>query len=90
MTDTPPKNALAIVSSVYQVGIEDALANTPASLEQQRFYIGYAGWSAGQLDREMARGSWHVIPALDEHVFSDDAQRLWERLVPPREHRVSR
>ena len=88
-TGAAPKGAEAIVGSVYLVHIVDNLMDPPADPASLRFFIGYAGWGAGQLDREMARGSWHVVPALDEYVFADEPRELWKRLTPPREHRAA-
>jgi putative transcriptional regulator len=85
-TDTPPRGAEAIVDSVHLVRIDDTLKDKPADLASLRLFIGYAGWSAGQLDHEMARGSWHVVPASDETVFAENPRALWKRLTPPREH----
>ncbi len=48
-----------------------------------RLYAGYAGWGPGQLDRELARDDWHLIPARSEDVFSDKPDELWQRLIPP-------
>ena len=31
--------------------------------EDIRFFVGYSGWSEGQLDEEMARKTWIVAPA---------------------------
>ena len=28
-----------------------------------RVYAGHAAWGAGQLEGELARGDWHVVPA---------------------------
>jgi putative transcriptional regulator len=44
---------------------------------QARFFVGYAGWSAGQLENELGTGSWVTLPASAEHVFTDDIH-LWE------------
>ena len=88
LTDSPPDGAEAIVDSVHLVPIDDELAEEPADLTSLRLFIGYAGWGAGQLDREMDRGSWHVVVASDNHVFSADPRALWEQLTPPREHRA--
>lgn len=85
-TETPPEGAEAIVGSVHQVPVDDALKQGPADVARLRLYIGYAGWGAGQLDHEMARGSWHVVPASAAAVFAEDPHALWERLSPPREH----
>jgi putative transcriptional regulator len=87
-TDAPPKDAEAIVDSVHLVRVDDGLKDTQADLASLRFFIGYVGWGAGQLDREMDRGSWRVMPASDEHVFAEDPRALWKRLTPPREHRA--
>ena len=88
-TDTPPKGAEAIIDSVHQAPVDDALKDTPADQASLRFFIGYAGWAAGQLDHEMARGSWHVVPASEETVFAEDPRALWKRLTPPRVHRAA-
>lgn len=49
-----------------------------------RVYMGYAGWAPGQLDREVERGDWHVIPADPETVFGQGSTRIWHDLVPGR------
>jgi putative transcriptional regulator len=45
----------------------------------RRFFAGYAGWGAQQLESELAEESWLTIPATPADVFSDDPQ-LWNRL----------
>lgn len=88
-SDTPPQDADAIVDSVHQMRIDDGLKNIPADPTSLRFFLGYAGWSAGQLDREMELGSWHVLPAAQEHVFAEDPRALWRRLTPARKYRAA-
>jgi putative transcriptional regulator len=46
-----------------------------------RIYAGYAGWGAGQLDDEIAEGSWHVVPAQRSDLFSDSPERLWREVL---------
>lgn len=41
--------------------------------------LGYAGWSAGQLERELEMKSWAVISAGAELLFDADAAGKWER-----------
>jgi putative transcriptional regulator len=87
-TDTPPEDSEPIIDSVHQVRVDDGLKGVSADPGSLRFFIGYAGWSAGQLDHEIARGSWHVLPATVEHVFAEDPRSLWKRLAPQPELRV--
>ncbi len=50
------------------------------SAEQVRVYAGYAGWAAGQLENEISRGDWHLLPADADVVFRRDMTRLWQEL----------
>jgi len=88
-TDKAPGGAERIVDSVYLVPVNDALKNAPQDVSGLRLFIGFAGWDPGQLDHEMARGSWHVVPASADLVFAKDPGQLWKQLVPPREHRAA-
>lgn len=48
-----------------------------------RIFAGYAGWSPGQLDGEIAEGSWAVVD-LDNplgEVFAGDGEEQWRRLL---------
>ena len=54
------------------------------SLVQQRerpykVFVGYAGWSAGQLENELERGVWRIAAATPDQVFSE-SDDLWHRL----------
>ena len=40
--------------------------------------LGCAGWSAGQLDREMAENVWLNLPASADLVFDHDRGTLWQ------------
>ena len=50
-----------------------------------RLYSGYAGWSPGQLERELAAGGWRVLPAEAELVFAADPDRVWSELMRRRD-----
>ena len=82
LTDSPPPGAESVLPTVHQVPANDELFEEASNASSLRFYIGYSGWGPGQLDGEMARGSWHVVPATDEQVFAEDPRALWERLRP--------
>ena len=46
-----------------------------------RVYAGYAGWGAGQLEGEIDRGSWHVLPGAADMVFDPSPLELWRELI---------
>ncbi len=41
--------------------------------------LGYAGWAAGQLDAEIARGDWYLVEADPELVFETPIGERWRR-----------
>lgn len=62
------------------VGVIDL--DTPPQLVEtglagMRVYAGYAGWTDGQLESEIATGSWFVVDAEGRDAFSDDPATLW-------------
>jgi putative transcriptional regulator len=50
---------------------------TAESSPEMNFYLGYAGWSAGQLEREIEEDAWLVIPADSGIVFHHDPSAGW-------------
>jgi putative transcriptional regulator len=46
-----------------------------------RVFAGYAGWDGGQLDGEIARGDWFVVPALPDDVLAGQGPDLWSRVL---------
>ncbi len=48
---------------------------------RRRVYAGYAGWSAGQLDRELEDGDWIAHLASPDDIFSEDPEHLWPAVL---------
>ena len=46
-----------------------------------RVYAGYTGWGAGQLDAEIAEGSWHVVGATEADLFTSSPDLLWRDVL---------
>ena len=44
-------------------------------------YMGYAGWTAGQLRMEVALGAWFIFPADAATVFNADPDSLWPQMI---------
>jgi putative transcriptional regulator len=49
--------------------------------EQFRVYAGHAVWGPGQLEQEVTRGDWHVLPADAETVFDKAPADVWPSLM---------
>lgn len=43
--------------------------------------FGYAGWGAGQVEREFLDGSWLLQPASKRLLFDLPAEQLWQALL---------
>jgi putative transcriptional regulator len=46
-----------------------------------RLYFGYAGWGPGQLDAELASGSWQLFQADADTLFQEPGDTLWEKFI---------
>ena len=46
-----------------------------------RIFVGYAGWSPGQIEAELDEESWVVVPAEPDDVFSEDPDELWSSVL---------
>jgi len=51
------------------------------SIVGARLFSGYAGWESGQLEDEIAEGSWYVVPAEARDPISADPEGLWRRVL---------
>ncbi len=43
-----------------------------------RFFLGYSGWGANQLENELLNNSWFVSENDFENIFSVDNESLWK------------
>jgi putative transcriptional regulator len=71
---------LEVMGGLYFCAGKEKLERLAAQTgsEPVRFFAGYSGWAAGQLEAELARGSWSVLPARPDHVFQQEDE-LWGR-----------
>ncbi len=46
--------------------------------EKMLFTLGYAGWGAGQLERELQDNVWMTSPATYEIIFHSQTDEMWE------------
>ncbi|MBS0210582.1 MAG: YqgE/AlgH family protein [Planctomycetes bacterium] len=70
----------SVSSEVFFCSDRDHLERLVTHEGEMKFFAGFAGWSSGQLEGELAEDSWLVWPASADHVFSSDPS-LWDEVV---------
>lgn len=71
------------------LAVLERMVTEPRPGERFRVFAGHAGWAPGQLDDEMRRRSWYVLPATESVVFSEGGEALWEELVGRTRSRIA-
>jgi putative transcriptional regulator len=82
--EVAPPAARRVLEDLYVGGGEEALGylrSLEAPVDRVRTYLGYAGWAAGQLEHEIARGDWIIVPGQLEFVFHAHPEALWPELI---------
>lgn len=46
-----------------------------------RFFVGYSGWSEGQLEEELETGSWVVADMDANYLFQSPHDVLWQKIM---------
>jgi putative transcriptional regulator len=80
-TGSEPEGWNRVIDSLVTVDLDHDPALLAATLTALRVFVGYAGWSPGQLDDEIAEGSWYVVDRLPLDCFTSDPDRLWSAVL---------
>lgn len=75
-------NSIEVSNGIFWGGNFDSLKNLLINKEitssQIRFFLGYSGWSANQLEGEIETHSWFVSENDFPNIFSADNTSLWK------------
>jgi putative transcriptional regulator len=63
------------------VDLDVAPESIAAEISAFRVYAGYAGWSSGQLERELGQGAWYVVDPAPGDAFTLDPERSWRGVL---------
>ncbi|HVX87186.1 MAG TPA: YqgE/AlgH family protein [Phycisphaerae bacterium] len=75
------RGQIEVLPRVYLSSDADAVRGLVAdATEPMKFFVGYSGWTAMQLESELAEGAWHVALIEAEHVL-ETPPALWEQMV---------
>jgi putative transcriptional regulator len=61
--------------------IRDLIKKGKINSSQIRFFLGYSGWSAGQLERELKENSWVIAKVKTDIVLNDPVANNWKRVL---------
>ena len=79
--DGAPPASFAVLKGVYLSMHPDNIKRVLESGAQRRLYSGFSGWMPSQLQAEMQRDAWYVLPASEELLFRDDTSGMWRELL---------
>ena len=58
--------------------VVEMIKNNELDENKIRFFIGYSGWSDGQLKNELDEKSWLTVKATRKLVFHNDYKEIWK------------
>ncbi len=78
-------DAIEVVDGVYWGGdfesVKETVQTGNAQAQSLRFFLGYAGWTAGQLGQEIEAGGWIVANGEPDFIFSTEPAGLWRAVL---------
>ncbi|MEQ8358176.1 MAG: YqgE/AlgH family protein [Cytophagales bacterium] len=78
-------DSIELANGIYWGGdfeqLKIKIISDSIDLDKIKFFIGYSGWDAGQLDREIEEKSWFVADLGDNSIFEADSTNMWKRVL---------
>ena len=74
-----PEHAARLIFDA--VGFLDLEASAASAVKRARVFAGYSGWGPGQLEGELAEGSWVVTDATADLVFEVEPDEVWKEAL---------
>jgi len=82
----PLEGGKLIKDDVYMGGdferLRDIYEINPVTEDNIKFFIGYSGWSADQLDKEIEENSWVVVKdPITSNIFENTSRIHWKDMM---------
>jgi len=78
-------NSIHIEGNIFWGGdidtIRDLISNHRINENHIRFFLGYSGWSAGQLERELKENSWVIAKVNSAIVLNNKSDDIWKKVL---------
>lgn len=79
------EDSLHISDDIYWGGnfeqIGELLKDGTLDPKNIKFFLGYSGWSPGQLDEELTDNAWIVTKAKSNYIFDTGNKELWKKVL---------
>lgn len=74
-------DAVNVTDDIYWGGdfelLKNFIKNETINPDKIKLFLGYSGWSAGQLDTEMEENTWLTVPADSSLIFDTPPAEIW-------------
>ena len=78
-------NSILVGEDIFWGGdidtVRELIKTRKINQSQIRFFLGYSGWSAGQLERELKENSWVIAKVNSSIVLSNKGEDIWKRVL---------
>jgi putative transcriptional regulator len=78
-------NSVLVEGNIFWGGdidsIREMIKTGKIKQSQIRFFLGYSGWSAGQLERELKENSWVITKVNSNIVLNSRGDDTWKRVL---------
>lgn len=61
--------------------LKSGIATKQITAQDIRFFVGYSGWNAGQIEEEMKEDSWIIAHGHKRFVFEKNPDQLWKKIM---------
>ncbi|WP_375490626.1 YqgE/AlgH family protein [uncultured Jatrophihabitans sp.] len=81
VADPAQEMSKEVVDGISTIDLDGDVTVIAPQARQLRVFAGHAGWSAGQLEAELAEGAWWVFGGSSADLFSDEPRVMWRRVL---------
>lgn len=82
-SDSAPAAAIELAERLFLSSDGDSLRqllDTPTPVSRLRVFNGFASWAPDQLEAEIDRGDWYLLPVDADVLFGGPLDELWPKL----------
>lgn len=73
--------SISLKDGIFWQGAFESLADLKLDETQIRFFLGYSGWEAGQLEAEIEEDAWLIYNGPIGNLFQIPPEKLWKTLL---------